>query len=57
VRFPSPAPRFSVTPARAGALPESPGADGADILRALGFADDEIGRLVKSGSMKSAGGG
>ena len=41
----------------AGALPEAPGADGADILRALGFADDEIGRLVKSGSMKSAGGG
>ena len=57
VRFPSPAPRFSVTPTRAGALPEAPGADGADILRALGFADDEIGRLVKSGSMKPAGGG
>jgi alpha-methylacyl-CoA racemase len=57
LRFPSPAPRFSVTPAVAGALPDGPGADGADILRDLGFEDDEIVRLAESGAFRKSRGG
>ena len=55
--FPSPAPRFSVTPAVAGPLPGGPGADGADILRDLGFEDDEIARLAGSGAFGNGRGG
>ena len=57
LRFPSPAPRFSVTPAVAAALPDGPGADGADILRDLGFEDDEIVRLAESGAFRKSRGG
>lgn len=55
--FPSPAPRFSVTPAVAGALPDGSGADAGDILRGLGFDDEELVRLAASGALRPARGG
>ena len=50
--FPAPAPRFSATPAAAGRLPGEPGAEGAQILRGLGFDDEGIARLAATGALR-----
>ena len=43
---PAPAPRFSRTPTATPAPPTDPGADTRDVLAELGFAEDELARLL-----------
>ena len=50
--FPSPAPRFSATPAAAGAVSGEPGAEGAQILRELGIDEGGIVQLAASGALR-----
>ncbi|HEX6219763.1 MAG TPA: CaiB/BaiF CoA-transferase family protein [Acidimicrobiia bacterium] len=48
---PGPAPRFSVTRPEPAKTPRAPGADTEAILSALGYSQEEIGRLRSSGSV------
>lgn len=48
--MPAPAPRFSRTPARAGAPPGDPGGDGSAVLAEAGFSAAEIERLLGAAS-------
>ena len=48
---PGPAPRFSVTPASLTREPAEPGADTVEVLGALGFSPEEIGKLRASGAV------
>ncbi|HSM44227.1 MAG TPA: CaiB/BaiF CoA-transferase family protein [Acidimicrobiia bacterium] len=51
VSQPSPAPRFSVTPAEIDRPPTSPGSDGDDVLAGAGFSPEEIVMLRESGAI------
>ncbi len=49
-----PAPRFSRTEPSLPGSAASPGADSADILRAAGYSDDAIEKLISGGAVKQA---
>jgi alpha-methylacyl-CoA racemase len=49
VRQPAPAPRFSATPAEVRTPPAGIGEHSAELLRAAGYGDEEIGRLATAG--------
>ena len=51
VTQPSPAPRFSETPAEKSAGPVVPGTDTEDVLKELGYSPAQIGMLRKSGAV------
>lgn len=48
---PGPAPRFSETPAVLRSLPVAPGADTDSVLAALGYSEEEVGKLRLSGAV------
>jgi len=51
VSQPSPAPRFSASPARIDRSPSRPGSDTDRVLTAAGFSQGEIGKLRDSGAI------
>jgi alpha-methylacyl-CoA racemase len=51
---PAPAPRFSATPGALKLSPSQPGQQTNDVLRGLGFSDEEIQGLVDDGAVRQA---
>jgi alpha-methylacyl-CoA racemase len=54
VQQPAPAPRFSRTPSQLGRGPGSPGRDTREALRAWGFEDADVERLIDDGAVLQA---